>query len=157
MTTGGGPVTEQARCFVVCTDETGRYDASVTKALDLADGEGATVILYDVTATGSAFSDPRPNEWAGEGAKEEFAQPLDPVKLEMLGRHNLALQVQGARERGIDAYGWLPEKHGGEQLATYAAQQQAALVLLPTDLDAPEITDYFSFDGSQPGVKAERI
>ena len=148
---------EQARCFVVCTDETGRYDASVTKALELAEGEGAKVILYDLTAPGSAFSEPRPNEWAGEGAKEEFDRPLDPVALERLGRHQLALQVQGARQRGIDAYGWLPDNSGGEVLATYAAQQQADLVLLPADLDDPAIDDYFSYDGSNPGVKVERV
>lgn len=148
---------EQARCFVVCTDETGRYDASVAKALELAQGEGAKVILYDVTAPGSAFSTPRPNEWAGEGAKEEFDRPLDPVMLERLGRHTLALQVQGARQQGIDAYGWLPEDFGGDALAAYAAQQQASLVLLPVDLDAPEITDFFSFEGKAAGVKVERV
>lgn len=148
---------EQARCFVVCTDETGRYAASVTKALELARDEGAKVILYDVTAPGSAFSTPRPNEWAGEGAKEEFDRPLDPVALERLGRHTLALQVQDARQQGIDAYGWLPDDFGGNALATYAAQQQASLVLLPADLDAPEITDYFSFEGNAAGVKVERV
>ena len=148
---------EQARCFVVCTDETGRYDASVTKALELAKGDGAKVILYDVTASGSAFSNPRPNEWAGEGAKEEFDRPLDPVALERLGRHTLALQVQSARRQGIDAYGWLPDNVGGDALASYATQQQASLVLLPADLDAPEITDYFSFEGNAAGVRVERV
>lgn len=148
---------EQARCFVVCTDETGRYDASVTKALELAADQGAKVILYDMTAPGTAFSDPRPNEWAGEGAKEEFERPLDPVALERLGRHTLALQVQSARQQGIDAYGWLPDQSGGDALASYAAQQQASLVLLPADLDAPEITDYFSYEGNAAGVKVERV
>ena len=148
---------EQARCFVVCTDETGRYDASVTKALELAGDQGAKVILYDMSAPGSAFSTPRPNEWAGEGAKEQFDRPLDPVALERLGRHTLALQVQAARQRGIDAYGWLPDSFSGGALATYAAQQQADLVLLPADLDAPEITDYFSFEGNAAGVKVERV
>jgi nucleotide-binding universal stress UspA family protein len=148
-------VDEQAQCFVVCTDETGRYAASLAKALDRASTEGARVILYDVTAPGSAFSTPRPNEWAGEGAGEEFDQPLDPVKLEKLGRHAFALQVQNAREQGIDAWGWLPEKFGGDALATYAAQQQATLVLLPHDLDQPEITEYF--DDAPGGVAVERV
>ena len=148
---------EQARCFVVCTDETGRYDASVEKALELAADQGAKVILYDVTAPGSAFSAPRPNEWAGEGAKEEFDRPLDPVALERLGRHTFALQVQSARQRGVDAYGWLPDTFGGDALAQYASQQQADLVLLPADLDAPDITRYFEFEGSAAGVKVERV
>jgi nucleotide-binding universal stress UspA family protein len=143
--------------LVVCTDETGRYDASITKALDIATDQGAKVILYDVTATGSAFSTPRPNEWAGEGQKEEYDRPLDPVALEKLGRHAFALQVQSARQRGIDAYGWLPDDVSGDALAQYAARQQADLVLLPADLDAPEITDYFSLDTNAPGVKVERV
>lgn len=146
---------EQAQCFVVCTDETGRYDASVKKALQRASDEGARVILYDVTAPGSAFSSPRPNEWAGEGAGEEFDTPLDPVKLEKLGRHTFAMQVQNAREQGVDAWGWLPEKFGGDELATYAAQQHATLVLLPEDLDQAEITDYFQ--DTPAGVPVERV
>lgn len=147
---------EQAQCYVVCTDETGRYDGSVKKALDRASDAGARVILYDVTAPGSAFSSPRPNEWAGEGAGEEFDQPLDPVKLEKLGRHTFAMQVQGAREQGIDAWGWLPEKFGGDELATYATRQGASLVLLPADLDQPEITDYFE-DASAAALTVERV
>lgn len=144
---------EQARCFVVCTDETGRYAASVAKALDLAADEGAKVILYDMTAPGSAFSTPRPNEWAGEGAAEEFDRPLDPVALERLGRHALALDVQRARQRGIDTYGWLPDDFGGEALAEYAGQQHADLVLLPNDLDEA------AMDGidSTPGITVERV
>jgi hypothetical protein len=142
---------------VVCTDETGRYDTSVGKAVDRAAGEGARVILYDVTASGSAFSTPRPNEWAGEGQREQYDHPLDPVALEQLGRHELALQVQAARQRGVDAYGWLPDKQGGDALAAYAAQQQADLVLLPAELDDPAITQYFQLDGAKSGLTVERV
>jgi nucleotide-binding universal stress UspA family protein len=147
----------QTRCFVVCTDETGRYDSSVQTALQRASDEGAKVILYNVTAPGSAFSNPRPNEWAGEGAKEEFERPLDPVALERLGRHEFALQVQRARESGIDAWGWLPEKFGGDALAQYATQQNADLVILPEDLDEPEITQYFQLDDTSAGLTVERV
>lgn len=148
---------DQTRCFVVCTDETGRYDASVEKALQRASDEGAKVILYDVTAPGSAFSTPRPNEWAGEGAKEEFERPLDPVALEKLGRHEFAMQVQNARERGIDAWGWLPDRFGGDALAQYALQQDANLVMLPADLDQPEITQFFELDDAAAGLTVERV
>ena len=142
----------RARCFVVCTDETGRYDPSVTKALDRALAEQATVILYDVTASGTAFSNPRPNEWAGEGEREIYEHPLDPVALEHLGRHTLALQVQRARERGIDAYGWLPEKAGADALAEYAAREQADVVLLPADLDEKDLAEF-----APAGIAVERI
>jgi hypothetical protein len=146
---------EHGRCIVVLTDETGRYDASVEKALGQA-GDGARVILYDVTAPGSAFSAPRPTVWAGEGAKEMFEHPLDPVALERLGRHTLALQVQRARERGIDAYGWLPDHAGGDALAAYAEEQGAHLVLMPTDLHLKDIDDYFAAEPA-PGITVERV
>ena len=129
----------QTSCFVVLTDETGRYTGAVDKALSRAEADGAKVILYDVTASGSAFSDPRPNQWAGEGEKEQYELPLDPVKLERLGRHEFALQVERARKRGIDAYGWLPKSNGRDALAQYAASVQATLVLVPADLEDVEI------------------
>jgi nucleotide-binding universal stress UspA family protein len=150
-------VDDQRRCYVVVTDESGRYDGSVGKAIDRAIEDGAQVILYDVTAPGSSFSDPRPNEWAGEGEKEVYDRPLDPVALEKLGRHELALQVQRARERSVDAYGWLPDKLGGDTLAAYAAQQQADLVLIPVALEEPEITEYFALQDAEKGVTVERI
>jgi nucleotide-binding universal stress UspA family protein len=148
-------VEEKKRTYVVCTDETGRYAAAVEKALDRAEAERATVILYDVTAPGSPFTNPRPNNWAGEGEQHLYDHPLDPVALEKLGRHALALQVQHARRRGIDAYGWLPEKSGGDALAAYAATQQADLVLIPADLDDPDITTFF--EREKVGVPVERV
>ena len=147
----------QDKCFVVCTDETGKYDASVAKALDRAVAEGARVILYDVTASGSSFSTPRPNEWAGEGEVEQYDHPLDPVALEKLGRHMFAVQVKRARERGVDAYGWLPDKANGTALAEYAAQQDADLVLLPADLDQRDIVEYFAADEHRVSVKVETV
>ena len=144
---------ERRRCVVVCTDETGRYDAIVDQALDRAASDGARVILYDVSAAGSAFSEPRPNRWAGEGQAADFDHPLDPVALEELGRHALAVQVQSARDRGIDAYGWLPEKATGSALADYAARQQADLVIVPTDLDQKDIDAAFA----NGGVQLQRI
>jgi hypothetical protein len=146
-------VDDKPRSFVVLTDETGQYAAAVDTALERAAAERATVILYDVTASGSAFSDPRPNKWAGEGEQEQYAHPLDPVELEKLGRHGLAVQVQKARARGLDAYGWLPEKDGAGTLAAYAAQQHADLVLAPAGLD--ELTQ--ELERTPAGVRVERV
>jgi nucleotide-binding universal stress UspA family protein len=147
-------VDQQSRTFVVCTDESGTYDAAIEKAIDRAATEGATVILYDVEAAGSAFSDPRPNEWAGEGEKFEYDHPLDPVALEKLGRHGLAMQVQKARRRGVDTYGWLPRKAGGDTLAAYAAEQRAELVLVPADLADPALTGPFE---KANAIRLERV
>ena len=147
---------ERMRCFVVCTDETGRYDATVAKALDRAEQEGARVILYDVSAAGSAFSEPRPNKWSGEGQAEDFDHPLDPVALEELGRHTLAVQVKRARDRGIDAYGWLPEKADPAALAEYATRQHADVVIIPADIEERQIAEYFERDAGA-ALTVERV
>ncbi len=149
-------MTEQMRTFVVGTDETGRHDASVATALDRAEREHARVILYDVSAAGSTFTDPIPNVWAGEGEREQYEHPLDPVALEKLGRHALALQVIRARERGLEAYGWLPHKPSGKALVEYAEEQHADLVLLPSGLDDAELVDYFAHE-HQSGLAVETV
>ena len=130
-------MTEAKRCIVACTDDSGRYADTVSAAVDRAKESGAMVILYDVAAP-SAFTSPRPNIWAGEGERDVYDHPLDPVELEKLGRHDFALQVQQARQAGVDAYGWLPEDAGGAALAEYAARQQAELVLVPADIEEPD-------------------
>ncbi|HVF19694.1 MAG TPA: hypothetical protein VNA14_05575 [Mycobacteriales bacterium] len=130
-------MTELKSCIVACTDDTGRYVATVAKAGERARDSGASVILYDVAAP-STLTDPRPNIWAGEGEREVYDHPLNPVELEKLGRHDFATQVEQLREQGVDAYGWLPQKGGGAALADYAAQQGANLVLVPSSLDEPD-------------------
>jgi len=130
-------MTDEKRCIVACTDDTGRYAATVAAAGERAKGSGASVILYDVAAP-SAFTDARPNIWAGEGEREAYDHPLDPVELEKLGRHDFAMQVHQLRQQGIDAYGWLPESSGGAALAAYAARQGADLVLVPAEIDQPD-------------------
>jgi len=130
-------MTDEKRCIVACTDDTGRYAATVSVAGERAKANGASVILYDVAAP-SAFTDPRPNIWAGEGERDVYDHPLGPVELEKLGRHAFAMQVQGLRQQGVDAYGWLPDSAGGPALAAYAAQQGADLVLVPLSIEEPD-------------------
>jgi hypothetical protein len=98
---------------------------------------------------------PAPNFWSGEGEADLYDQPLDPVKIEKLGRHDLAVQVMRAREAGVDAYGWLPNEAGGKGLLAYADRVGADLVLLPaTDEDdmAPYVDELRSAttDASKP-------
>ncbi len=126
--------------IVVCTDDSGRFDTALTAAVERANADGSRIILYDVTAP-TTFTSPRPNIWAGEGAEEMYDHPLDPIELEKLGRHNVALKVKEARERGADAYGWLPEKASGQALADYARAEGARLILVPHGLpdEAPDV------------------
>lgn len=130
-------MSEGSQLIVCCTDAAGRFDAVRTVALQQAKDSGARVIFYDVTDDGT-FTDPRPNFWAGEGEAEQYDQPLDPVAIEKLGRHDLAVQVMQAREQGVDAYGWLPNEPGGKGLRDYANREGADLVLLPADDETME-------------------
>ena len=142
-------MTDEKRCIVACTDDSGRYATTVSAAVDRAKDSGAKVILYDVGAP-SAFTDPRPNIWAGEGERDVYDHPLDPVALEKLGRHDFALQVEQARQQGVDAYGWLPQSAGGTALVEYAALQQADLVLVPADIEQPDYLTAVEDSGAVP-------
>ncbi|HVE64681.1 MAG TPA: hypothetical protein VNB94_12885 [Mycobacteriales bacterium] len=133
-------MTNASRCIVACTDDTGQFSSTVDAAIERAKESGATVILYDVAAS-STFSSPRPTIWAGEGEAAVYDHPLDPLELEKLGRHDFALQVEGARQQGVDAYGWLPDATGGAALAEYAVSRQADLLLMPADIEPPDLID----------------
>lgn len=129
---------DDLRCIVVCTDDSGQHAGAIAEATRRAVESGARVILYDVTASGTMTS-PRPNEWAGEGEQEVYDRPLDPVAIEKLGRHDFAVQVEQARAAGADAYGWLPDETGGAAIASYAARENAGLILVPASLESEKI------------------
>ena len=148
-------MTDLKHCIVACTDDTGRFAATVSAAAERAAASGASVILYDVAAP-SALTSPRPNIWAGEGEREVYDHPLNPVELEKLGRHDFAEQVEQLREKGVDAYGWLPDHAGGAALAAYAAQQGADLVLVPAEIDQPDYVSALSGAGA-PSVQVEVV
>jgi nucleotide-binding universal stress UspA family protein len=131
---------EVTRLLVAYTGE-GDDSAHVTRtALRLAGEHGARVILYDRDAA-SAFADPWPNQWGSQGEDAQFGDPLSDEELVKLGREPLARQVAGARERGVDAWAWLPEKHGTDELVDYARRHHADLILLPEDLDEPGVAE----------------
>jgi hypothetical protein len=128
------------RLLVAYTGE-GDDLAYVTRtALGLAGEYGAKVILYDRDAA-SALSDPWPNQWGSQGEGAEFGDPLSAEELVKLGREPLARQVATAREDGVDAWAWLPEKHGTDALVDYARHHAADVILLPEDLDEPGLAE----------------
>lgn len=133
---------DTVKCIVACTDPAGQGSGVNDVAIAQARESGARVIFYDISHDGT-MTDSRPNEWAGEGQKEQYDRPLDPVAIETLGYHQLAVQVQRARDEGIDAFGWLPNDPGGKGLAAYAQREQADLVLLAagTELTAKYADD----------------
>jgi nucleotide-binding universal stress UspA family protein len=128
------------RLLVAYTGEADDLDHVGRAAVLLAGECGARVILYDRDAA-SAFSDPWPNQWGSQGEGAQFGDPLSDKELVKLGREPLARQVAAARDDGVDAWAWLPEKHGTDHLVEYARRHRADLILLPEDLDEPDLTE----------------
>lgn len=104
--------------------------------------------------SGSLEGSPLPTAWSGEGEREQVPIRLAPGDLERAGRHAIAEQVRGARDRGIDAWGWLPADPGGGSLAGYARRVGAGVVLVPDDLESPDLLERLT-GGSATGVSDE--
>jgi hypothetical protein len=132
--------TPQPRTIVAITGEEAHYEPVRKRAGEIAASRGAGVILYNMDAA-DVFSSPLPTNWSGEGTEELYPGRLDPDDLDAAGRPNLADQVRLFREQGIEAWGWLPDSSGGEDLAQYAERQGADLILVPEELESPGILD----------------
>jgi hypothetical protein len=138
--------TTRTQTIVAVTGEDDRYRAVRSRATALAAGGRGTVILYDLDA-GGLFASPVPTAWSGEGEREltdEEAGPrdrLDPDELDTAGRGAVADQVRQLRSMGVDAWAWLPTSKDAADLAAYAERQGASVVLVPPDLDQPNLVD----------------
>lgn len=130
------------RTIVAVTTEDDRYRAVRSTAEQRARDEHATLILYDLTAGENPFDSPLPTNWSSEGQEESVSDRLGPEELEAAGRAEIAKQVREARDRGIDAWGWLPDADDDATLLAYAADQPGALVLVPPgDLEVGDAAD----------------
>jgi len=127
-------------CIIAYTAEDDRFRAVRQAATQTARDANARLILYDFDAA-STFSSPLPSNWSGEGSGELFPDLLEPADLERAGRHQIAIQVVEARNEGVDAYGWLPDKKSAEALAEYAEKQAVDLIMLPAELKDPGLFD----------------
>lgn len=127
------PAPRYSTIVAVTTIEDDRHAAVRRRAATIAGSAGSTVILWAADAKTSPLEAPLPTEWSGEGEEEQFGDRLGPNDLEAAGREPLARQVDELRERGIEAWGWLPDPADAEHLAEYAAGQGATLVLVSTD------------------------
>ena len=123
----------QPRTVVACAADTNRRAAVWSSAVGLAATRKARLILYDIDAT-SFWTSPFPEFESGR-----YQHPLSPAELREMGRVNLASQVENARARGVDAYGWLPMTPGVDSMFAYAQSQGADTVVLSRQLEAPSL------------------
>ena len=119
------------RTIVAVTSEDDALRDVRRTAMERARSEGATLILYDVTAGENPLESPLPTQWSAEGTEDDVGDRLAPDELEAAGRAAIARQVQDARDQGIDAWGWLPESDDRATLLEYAVALPSAVVLVP--------------------------
>ena len=135
-----------ARTIVAVTSEDDAHRIVRRAATERALQEGATLILYDVTAGENPLESPLPTEWSAEGTEDDVGDRLAPDELEAAGRAEIARQVQDARDQGVDAWGWLPEHDDRTTLLEYAVGWPSSVVMVPpgelaTDEPAPVPVD----------------
>ena len=132
------------RTVIAVTGEDDRYEAVRGAAMERALAEHATLILYDIDAVQSPLESPIPTGWSAEGTEEDAGDRLGPEELEAAGHGVIARQVQEARGRGLDAWGWLPSKGSKEMLLEYAAREPGARIMVPEgdpDLDVSQMPE----------------
>ena len=127
----------------------------------MARDAGSAVILWDRDAAVSPLESPLPTDWSGDGEQEQFGDRLGPNDLIAAGREALARQVGQLRQDGIDAWGWLPSRTEAEDLARYAEDQRADLVLVSSEdadliADLRDLGDRDGPNGHQP-VRVETV
>ena len=132
------------RTVIAVTGEDDRYERVRVTGLERARAEGATLILYDLDAAGSALESPLPTGWSADGTDEKVGDRLGPQELAAAGREAIARQVEEARRAGVDAWGWLPSDKGRDALVEYAGRQPGAHIVVPDgdpDLDLADLPE----------------
>jgi hypothetical protein len=120
--------------------ESDAYDHVLRAATDAARQGGAELILYD-GESGSAISEPLPNEWSAAGEADQFGSRLDAEQLVQLGRERMAAKLTDVVASGITAWAWLANSHGLEEFMDYGAFQGADLVMVPAELADAGVVD----------------
>jgi hypothetical protein len=116
--------------IIAVTAEDDTHATVRKRAAEVARAEDSTVILWAADATTSPLESPLPTNWSGDGDTEQFGDRLGPNDLIATGHEALALQVGELRQKGVDAWAWLPDPADATHLATYATEQGATLVLV---------------------------
>lgn len=148
-------------CIISYTGEGQHYWPLIERSIELAKEREARLIFYDADAASRLGANPLPTVWSGEGLQEQFGNRLDPEQLEKAGREELRDRVIHARDQGVDAWAWLPSKRGAHELAEYANEQHATLLVVPSELDQGGLggwlkgqptTDKIATEADQPVV-----
>jgi nucleotide-binding universal stress UspA family protein len=142
-------------CILAYTGEGQHYWPLVERSIELAKSRAARLIFYDADAASRLGANPLPTVWSGEGLKEQFGNRLDPEQLEKAGREELRDRVRHAREQGVDAWGWLPSKRGAHEFAEYADEQEATLLVVPSDLDQSGLAGWLKGQPSTDEIASE--
>jgi len=128
------PMTRSTASVIVAACRVGPAGDTVRRsALERAQREGAALVLYDLDATPSPLESPMPTNWSADGTEEQVGDRLGPVDLEAAGRADLARNVLAARDAGVEAWAWLSESDGADDLAAYAARIGASTVVVAVD------------------------
>lgn len=103
-------------------------EATCSLALDLAQRDGSSLILYDATAD-SFWASPFP---PGESIRPRLLAEGD---LRRVGRHELADTLGTIRGSRVDVAAHVATSRHGEDLASLVSSQEIDLVLCPISLD----------------------
>lgn len=146
--------------IVAVTAEDGAHEAVRKRAVQVARLAKSTVILWAVDAPPSPLESPLPTAWSAEG-EVELGDRLGPNDLIAAGHEALARQVGELRRDGVDAWAWLPESSDATDLATYATELGASLILV-SNADRDLIADLHDADdhggdGRGGGLRGLRV
>lgn len=129
-------------CIIVYVGEGDHYWPLIARATAIAKQRESRLIFYDSDAASRLGASPLPTWWSSDGLPEQFENRLGPDELERAGRQELRDHVANARSEGIDAHAWLPSKRGARELAEYATEQRADLLIIPSDLEQKGLADW---------------
>lgn len=131
------------RTYLITTDDGSDDLVTTTRevGLDLAEQDGARVVLYDRT-TESYLTDPYPaGPWSDEDDAVSPDSELDRQMLDNLGRHYLTEQLDAIERRGLQVHVHLAQNAGAEALADAIERYDVDLAVLPASMDDPSVVD----------------
>lgn len=136
-------MTTMPKSIMVYATEDHRHPALQDEALKTASAAQATLIFYDIDAPDQLGS-PRPTAWSADideevvGGEDDL---MDPQHLEAAGQHELAEQVQKARDQGVEAFGWLPKDKSVDSMVEYADAHGVDVIMVPAELADASLID----------------